>query len=172
MLVWVLFLLLLVNTWMFKPELWLGSPEALYYSTPERISKDMSGILPDYIPYDLQEGMPVAQELASCESCQIEVLVERTHQKLVAITAAQNTTIVFSVAYFPGWLVEVNGQPADLVVNDQGLITVSVPAGKSLVGIVLKGTLLRQWSDGISVISVILVLGMYLFSVRKEKLNE
>lgn len=172
MVVWILFLILLLNAWMFRPEAWLGSPEALYYSAPERISKDMSGVLPDYIPYDLQEGLPVAQELSSCEGCQTEVLVERTDQKLVAVTSAQNTTIVFSVAYFPGWLAEVNGQPADLVVNDQGLIAVSVPAGKSLVGIVLKGTLLRQWSDCISAVSGILVLGLYVYSVKKDRQHE
>jgi hypothetical protein len=168
---WVLLLVLLANAWLFRPEVWLESANALYYSSPERISKDMSGILPDYIPSALQEGLPVPQQLVICDKCETEVLVERTHQKLVAVKAATDTTIVFSVAYFPGWVAEVNGEPADLVVNDQGLITVTVPAGSSKVGILLQGTPLRQWSDLISAVSVILVLGIYLYSAKKEKLH-
>lgn len=168
---WVLLLVLLANAWIFRPEEWLKSANALYYSSAERISKDMSGILPDYIPSALQEGLPVPQQLIICDNCETEVLVERSHQKLVAVKAPTDTTIVFSVAYFPGWVAEVNGEPAELVVSDQGLISVNVPAGSSKVGILLGATPLRQWSDLISVVSVILVLGIYLYSAKKEKLH-
>jgi hypothetical protein len=59
---------------------------------------------------------------------------------------------------FPGWELELNGMPAEVLTNESGSIDISVPAGKSTVILELKPPLLRRVCLWISMASLALLI--------------
>ena len=95
----------------FKPESYLDDPQKMYYTDAKRIRHEMSGILPDYIPQNLvDEPEPVDQLILSKHPDEYEILVDRTHQKLVRTDFNEDAQLDLAVASYPGWKAEINGQ--------------------------------------------------------------
>ncbi|MAU00912.1 MAG: hypothetical protein CL608_27520 [Anaerolineaceae bacterium] len=62
---------------------------------------------------------------------------------------------------FPGWRVTVNGRPVPITRADpEGWITVPVPDGRSTIQASFGETPLRQGADGVSLVSMVLLLGL------------
>lgn len=68
--------------------------------------------------------------------------------------------------YFPNWEVSINGEKTDIEFQDRanrGLITYYVPKGKNNVAIVFKDTKLRILSNVLSLVSLIVLIGLFFF---------
>jgi len=171
--------LMLLNVPFFQPEGYLERNEDFYYEDQELIRREMSGILPDYIPRNLKLEILKSDSDSNQETylpihitgaiifnqeafISIEEVVNRTHQKLVKIESAGDQELVFAVANYPGWKAEINGQPVEVKENGSGLIVVDVPAGQHQVGIWFGSTPARAVSDAVS---ALFVLGALALSV-------
>jgi len=168
----VLVVISVATTWQyFVPEQFLDSASALYYDDPIRVQTEMSGILPDYIPHQMpgviaEQPLPRSNLVVSPAPTEtpeaITVLVDRTHQKLLQTTFAEPTVMELYMADFPGWRVEVDGQPAEKLQTESGTIAVAVPAESHTVGVVWGSTPVRQLADSISVVAVLVILYLLL----------
>ena len=161
---WTLLLLviLLFNAKFFKPKEFLDDANQFYYTDEGMIQREMSGILPDYIPLQMSEKLTPPTTLAWCENgCEedIEVLVNRSHENLIKTNFNTNKTVEFAVADFIGWEVEIDGQPAEKKMGSVGNIATDVTMGEHLVGTRFASSKVRLWSDLISIFS----LAIYIY---------
>lgn len=167
----VLLALLLPNAWYFRPEKMLADPYELYYTDPARIQAEMSGILPDYIPVQMPDELTPPNSQVWLEPDQtlppeVSILVDRGHELLLATNFSEVETIHVAIANYPGWQVELNGTPSpdSLSESTTGNIQVTVPAGQHRVGIFWGQTPVRLWSDLVSGVTVVLVLGVVVLT--------
>jgi hypothetical protein len=170
-------MLTLHNVQYFRPESFLGRNEDYYYSDPSLIRREMSGVLPDYIPVDLKLAILAKPEEATqgawlpvnaegnvvtpatqAQSKLLTVAVNRPHQKLVDVELQTDTPLEFAVAAYPGWKAEIDGKPANTTQSSTGLVTVPTPAGKHSVGIYFGSTPVRSLSDALSLLTLVGVL--------------
>ncbi len=179
-----LFCIFLVNGKYFRPERYVDTPDSLYYQDPEKIQYKMSFTLPDYIPRQVDteklhqlvvaEYRPERSDQQVIDSINtlnkkltqhqnLEVIVDRGHQKLMKTNFDTPQTVSFRVANFPGWNVYLeNNKKNDLKsVNEMGNISISVPAGEHLVGLSLEYTPIRLISDVLSIATIGILLSTH-----------
>jgi len=165
----LLIITLLFNASFFKPKEFLDDSEQFYYTDEGLIQREMSGILPDYIPLQMAEELIPPTSLAWCEqdcSKELEVLIDRSHENLIKTNFKTNQIVEFAVADFPGWKVEVDGHPAEKRMGSVGNIAVDVAAGEHLVGVRFTSSNIRFWSDLVSIFS--LAIYVYLSLELKD----
>jgi hypothetical protein len=77
------------------------------------------------------------------------------------IRAAAAGTAEMQIAWFPGWEVRVDGQPVSAgPAPGTGLIRFWIPAGEHSVEASWKRTAVRRWADGLSLVSLAVLLGV------------
>lgn len=168
----VLVVIIVSNTGYFKPETYLETASAMYYTDTAQIQKSMSDILPDYIPQQMATKLsPPTQSWLNpkLSSKQVEVLVERTHERLYRVVVSEPTLFETTVADFPAWAVEVNGLPAQKLTGKIGTVAVLLPAGTHQVGIYWQGTTVENLSNLVSLLGVVFVLGLGLHRAGQSK---
>ncbi|MDZ4228935.1 MAG: hypothetical protein U1C50_01630 [Patescibacteria group bacterium] len=93
-----------------------------------------------------------------------EQVVWKTQRHSYQVTLIDNDQLFERTAYFPGWAVTVDGQPQEIIKDNQtypGLIGYNVPAGShQIVTTFSDSTPARQWGDKLSLLS----LGVLIFS--------
>lgn len=172
----LLFLLLigiiLGSTSYFRPETYLSNANALYYTDPALIQKNMSDILPDYIPKQMAKKLtpPTKPWLNSnLSDKEAEVLVDRTHEKLYKVVVSQPTKFETVVADFPAWAVEIDGMPAEKITGSIGTVSVLIPQGTHQVGVYWRGTVIENYSNLASLLGLVFVLGLGLYFAQSRK---
>lgn len=157
----------------FRPETYLEDADAYYYTDEYRIRHNLSGILPDYIPAGMRvppevipEGLVINAEALDAEA--YEVLADRPTEKLLRTRFAEETLMSFSVAEYPGWRTEVDDQRWNRQQGADGNIELLVPPGNHFVTIRLMNTLVRSVADGVSAVSLV-VLVFALLPQRPER---
>ncbi|MCA9369184.1 MAG: hypothetical protein H6773_01480 [Pseudomonadales bacterium] len=169
----VMYILIVVSSvFYFRPEEYYQDISGLYYDDPDRVESHMSEILPDYIPTGVQlEDIhpPTYEVLCDGEVCEHELLVNRGHEKLFKFVPplSGETTLTFAISDFPGWVVTADTNEIPHFQNENGLITANIPAQTEFVGVQLRGTQTRDWSDVTSFFSFVMVL--CLFAVQNKK---
>jgi hypothetical protein len=159
----VIAVIVIGNAGYFHAEKYLDHPDDLYYTDPIRIQTEMSGILPDYIPAQMPEKLiPPTTKFLVPDGYQdhITPLVERGTQRLYQTDFSNKGFINFMIADFPGWKIEIDGQPTEKSFGQNGTFKVEVPAGKHLVGAYFGESPVRGISDKISSISLLLLIGL------------
>lgn len=167
---------LILSSRYFKPKEYLQDSTALYYAEPERIQAEMSSVLPDYLPTDLDPKLLPAPHpefigLTATEMTRSEVLVSRSHAKLYQFNLENTREIELPIAYFPGWQVEIDGELVPAQVSDRGLIQVSVPAGEARVGAVFGETPIRMLSNIITLMSAVCLMIVYRSKILCQKIK-
>ncbi len=168
---WFLVAVLLLHGWYFHPQEFTHEPEVWYYSNQDTLRTEMSGILPDFIPKQLDVQLdpvlvadPLVRGLESDN--ELEVLVDLSHQKLLKTTFGDERQLEWNIAFFPGWQAEVDGEALPLDISESGLITTKVPAGEHTVGIFMGATDVRAISDTTSAFSLLVVAAIVAFDKR------
>lgn len=88
------------------------------------------------------------------------------------IQAANAFTLHFNQFYFPGWILERNGQPYPLTPSDpEGLLEVTLPAGESTLRLYYGGTETQHLATLISLISLGLWGGGLALALWKQARN-
>lgn len=161
----------------FQPKAYLEDYSGVYYTDGWSIRTKMSGILPDFIPSGVSKDVlaaPIAEDMIfSCEvvkSCAFshEVLLNRAHEKLVAIDIEQEQEVELGIAYYPGWQASIAGENIAVAQSEEGLLSVVLPQGEHLLTIRLEKTPVRFWSDILSAAAVITALTLYIRTTTKK----
>jgi hypothetical protein len=163
--------MLVLNTTYFRPETYLQNAHDLYYTEADLIQKEMSGILPDYIPIQMNDVLIPPTELFLLPEGvekQVEVLVNRGHQKLFKTTFTSPVFFNPMIADFPGWQVLIDEQPAEKTVGVLGTLKFKVPPGEHLVSVYWGATPVRQVSDFVSAMSLVVLLFILIPTARKK----
>ncbi len=161
-----LFLIMLQNSTFFKPAEYLANNDDYYYTDADRIEREMSSILPDYIPSQMSTELTAPTVQAWCEpDCaeSVELLVKKSDQMLVKTNFAQDQTLQLAIADYPGWRIELDGQTVSKFSTEMGNLAISVPAGEHLVGARLTSTPIRLIADLISLSSWLLLIYLSFF---------
>ena len=84
------------------------------------------------------------------------------------VEASAPARILFYTRYFPGWRATLDDQPLQIeILDEQGLITVTVPAGVHVVRLRFGDTPARQIGAAISAVSVLIALALLVCRARR-----
>lgn len=103
-------------------------------------------------------SLPQKQSLASVVKgdVAVKVLKNMSTTKSFEFNSKANSTIRFSIAYFPGWKAKLNGQPLNIQ-NNNGIIMVNIPRGQSRVDLTFSNTPIRNLATVIFFISLLIL---------------
>lgn len=151
----------------FQPEEFYQDASSLYYDDPDLVASHMSEILPDYIPLgsNLEEIQPPEFKVRCLDvDCTLAPLVERGHERLYFFEPVPDAsvTVEFAIADFPGWTVYADTQVISHEQTERGTIQAQVPAETQTVGVQLRGTVVRNTSDIISLVSLLCIALVYM----------
>ena len=150
------FFLLKTNIKYFKPEEYVDL-KGQYYTDQELIKNSMSEIIPDYLPIWVKniprEAAENEYEIISGEP-KVKVIKSKTHQLFLEISSDKPTEVQLNRFYFPGWKLFINGKETSFEYeNNNGLIKTTLPSGKYVLKLIFERTLIRQFSEALSIIS-------------------
>jgi hypothetical protein len=159
--------MILGSFWYFRPEKYLTNAEDFYYTDPQLIRRQLSSILSDYVPTGVTIPPAVVPEglivnVADLPAGEMEVLVDRTQEKLISTNFETDKTLSLAVADYPGWRVEIDNQRWNRQLGEENNLELLVPAGRHLVTVRFLSTPIRQYSDWVSLISWLLLVMLLL----------
>lgn len=162
----VIYLIIIIgNFYYFRPEKMMDNPYDLYYGDEGKIRAEMSGVLKDYIPIQMNyEGDILRTQFEQFKLPEnTETILNDTHQKIYSFNLATSQSISFPIANFPNWTVEIDGQQTTSQTDQSGLLTAYIPAGKHTVGIRFANSTVRNIADLTSLAALISLLGYLVF---------
>lgn len=168
----IVFLLITVgNFYYFRPEKMMDNPTDLYYGDPDKIRTAQSGVLKDYVPIQMSyEGDKLKDQFERFVfPAGVTQELNQTHQKLYRFNLAQGQAVEFPIANFPNWQVELDGQPHSSFTSPTGLLASEIPSGNHTVGLIFANSPTRNLADGLSLISLLLLLAYLYHSVKSER---
>lgn len=137
----------------FKPKAYLTQPETYYFIQLAQIRRQAGPGFIDYLPKTMTQLSTVNYvATANSEVQSIKVLQNKTQQKIIATNFSQTQTVSFGTAAFPGWEIKIDQIQVGHFIDEKGQLAVPVPAGNHQVTASFKSTLIRWWSDFISLI--------------------
>jgi hypothetical protein len=84
----------------------------------------------------------------------------------------QPFTLEILTFYFPGWQAQIDGAPVEIRPSDpHGLMTVDVPAGEPEIRVFLGATPVVNLGLGVTVGTIIVLVGIVIFVVRKGMIH-
>ncbi len=165
-----LLLPLALNLRFAAPDMFLDNAVAYYYADAKKIRREMSYVLPDYIPqgFDLNNE-PVATLIINQNDLpadNFQVVTDKIHYKEIETNFNQPQQLQLAIADYPFWQA-VSTQPTEELLQTQdGFLVLNVPPGEQTIGVKLTATNLRTASDVISLTSVLIVLILILYQSK------
>lgn len=157
----------------FKPESFLDNPSQYYFSDPARIADELSATLPDYLPTTFSpqlETLPKAIAWSDqVKPSQIEVISNNPQFKSLSVSASHEVELTLAVADYPGWQAYIDGELIKHNQNKDGLITLKIPKGDSLISFKFASTPIRKLSDLVSLLSLSLFALISIITLIKQK---
>ncbi|MEX0896135.1 MAG: hypothetical protein WDZ94_04355 [Patescibacteria group bacterium] len=172
----VILLIIAVTSWRyFVPDQQLSATDEFYFTDQVRISEELSPVLPDYISTAFsQPDKDISQyQSLAFDDDQLTPVGSLVHSsvdlKTYQLELATAAMVVAPIAYFPGWSATIDaGEQVELVVDDNGLIGAYLPAGSHTLTFAFNHTPIRQISDIITLISVILSIWLLVKASRRR----
>jgi hypothetical protein len=154
-------MLLSLNAVYFQPSEFLQDSSELYYADADRIKKEMSPILPDFIPVTLTTTT-VASDAIKCLSVSdctnVQLLFQQSDEVAVMIEVRTDTVATLPVAAFPGWMVYVDDVKTAHRISDDGQLQVGVSAGSHEIRWRLGRSFIRAIADAMSLTVIMMTI--------------
>jgi hypothetical protein len=151
------------------PRAWL-TPDARTLDDSAMLQVIRTGILPDGSQWDplrtaLVEGEVSGPLATTAQDGRVEITGYEANQVHLQTHASGNSILVLSENYYPGWRVQIDGQPADVLRVNYTLRGVVVPAGEHRISFIY-----RPWSVmGGLLISLLMGIGLVILSRRRVR---
>jgi hypothetical protein len=139
---------------------WLGTTSAAEYlpvqvetlPAPETLLPLYEAAAPDYLIPRLDSGsIPASAELLDARYGLTDANV--------SLAAAAPFQVRFLWYYFPGWQLQLNGEPHPVAATGpHGLLAAEIPAGEHTLALSFDDTPIRRWSGYVSVASLLALL--------------
>ena len=163
--------LIFLNLANFKPEAYLTDNNALYYTDAGRIQREMSGIIPDFLPIQANPKLNAPPDIRfeiipPARSLTIDI--DRTQEFHLTAKLDQPSTLIVNSFYFPGWTLYINGQKAPIIIDPlKGTMSLNLSqTGEAAIAGQLAETPIRVLANLISLVSLI-VVGYLLLPDKK-----
>lgn len=163
-------LLLIINTHYFKPEKYIN-PENLYYTDEYLIKKNISGVIPDYLPVWVKT---FPQDIIDKDfqiidgDVKIDIIESKTQSLILKSTGDNGAIVQINRFYFPGWVAFIDKKKIDINYEDNGIMKIGLPAGDHITTIQFQPTMTRLISDSISLISLIIAIGAIIINKKHQ----
>ena len=104
---------------------------------------------------------------------QAQIIEKKASLAVYKVSSAGGGTIVLNTLYYPGWQAFLDGSRIDIGIDDpSGLIKLAVPGGEHILRVEFVETRLRLLSDGISGLSLAVVLVVIgVFEMKRRLAN-
>lgn len=153
----------------FKPGEIFSDGIGHYRGDGAYIQATLSGVLVDYLPAQFNnDWQPPEKEILNLEPSQYEILINKMHQRLYQINLDNPTTVELAIANYPYWVAEIDGQAASAATSVRGNVQVYLPEGSHRLGVSLRPTLLRFLATGISLLTLIILVGEGIYLSWKK----
>jgi hypothetical protein len=159
-----------------KPEKFLEQDELLYYSDPVSIQTKMSGIIPDFLPEtaqpkNLSVGVLPNERFIFAPMITTTTEINKGHEFLINFKANKPTVFTARIFDFPGWTLYLNGEKLTHAITPEGLIQASISAipKESYLSGRFEETPLRAAADGLTVLSLMVVVGLCYPTLKKKE---
>lgn len=145
-----------------------------YYDTsPGWIRESMSKTLNDYLPPSIVDASLPAPIETRIESTGGNVIIMKDAPAAVQarIVCPATCEVKVNIFQFPGWKATIDGKESPLIAMKTGLpiYVLQVPAGEHTIDVALTNTFITQAGNGLTLATVLLLSGYFLFERRKGK---
>lgn len=152
-----------------KPRAFVDRPDT-FYSTNE----DTTTVKDEYLPLWVKENPKerANQKIVAGKGSTIlkEKIAPASYQAIVK--AEQDSQVLVNTIYFPGWQVKTDDKVIPInYQNPRGLITFRLPKGEHQVIITYAKTPIHLFSEIISLIAIVGVLGFLILNLRFKKIT-
>lgn len=172
----IIFVIIFSNSKFFQPEKFIENYDDFYYSDSNKIRSEMSKTLPDFIPEQIKDTTisPIAPEgkLLMCEDeCEFEFtkILNKTQKKVIDVKLDNPELVGFTIAHFPGWEAEIDGNSTQYQVSNFGMIVVPVEAGAHKISLEFKSTKIRLASDLTSIFGLVIFISIFFWYHRRNE---
>ena len=159
---------LFVNAKIFVPQ-YTYERSSSEFERFEELRFTQSKISDEYLPPEIMRpstGSDVTKTTVSgSNTFLIRRLVEKTTALLVEIETVNAQDITVQKAWFPGWKVSVNGKKVEPRVT-QGLPTVMIPQGVSIIEMQFSNTPVRTVANWLSIVGICMVGALYVYGKK------
>lgn len=144
-----------------KPQYYVDREEG-FYLTNDATTTSSQELMPLWV-----KKMPIRRAENKIEIIKgggtISNLFYNSKKINFAIDAKEDTTLRMNTIYYPGWKAFSDGKELNIKYdNDYGIMDINVAEGKHMVEIKFGETLVRIFSDAISVVSVFILLSVLI----------
>ncbi len=156
----VILFLAIFSSWKFLfPQNYQYYPDS-FYST----NQDSTTVKNEYMPKWVKNLPANNTSAAVVLNGQEKLNILDVSPNMVSVQAyfAENRIVQFNKAYFPGWIVNVDGQQASIDYNSNGLIRVAVPKGNHSVILRFQETGIRIFADVVSLLGVVSIAFLFI----------
>ena len=155
----------------FQPQ-YLTEENPAKYISQNQIKFDISRISDEYMPPDFKPPKSPLDLPSSpiYQGADLLKIIKNDPTDKIYYIDSKNNLLVLNIAYFPGWIAQVNKfsfTPADI----NGRLSFWLPKGLKEIHIILTNTPVENFANAISILSIILLLYVSLFlpSIYAEK---
>ncbi len=149
------------------------SKDSGHFTTDEKMIRvRVSEILPDYIPRDLNQGLPPVdpeQRIVTLDDSSLRWEMNDPHQLLAYTNKTEPTQITWNIADFPGWEYFVNGEKVAPTKTPDGIMTYTAEQPVESIGAQLTPAPLRT---GTLIISFLGLLALSPLIPMKKQHDE
>lgn len=158
-------LTLSVNFFSFVPKQKIDKGNS-YYETND----DTTTVKKEYLPKWVVEKLssrPPKQIDSQSGNARISLLVSKPSSFEFIVNSEINDVIYINKVYYPGWKIQRNTNNQSLFYVDKGLIRIPIFPGQERLRIFFSETTERYLADSISLTSLLLLIGIYIFKKSK-----
>lgn len=159
---------IMINAKLFVPQ-YQYLRDSNQFETKEELRFRISKISDEYLPPDVPRVTNVNdvinETIAQTQSLKVnEIMRKETYEKY-EVTSAYEQTVPLRIAYFPGWKIFLNGKET-LPSIVQGLPSVIVSEGQSIIEMKFTNTPIRTVANCISLVSLVVCIAIYAYGKK------
>ncbi len=165
-------LTILLNVSYFRPEkFYWGMTDGMKLTGPEWEQQQKASIL-DYLPVGASEPKEEAPESPIIRGGDANIFsldkgTDWFESKIEVLEGG--TSIEFPIFDFPDWQLTANGKPVNKNANNHvGRIEITLDKGTYTIDGKLHNTLIRTFGNGLSLVSILILIGIYYYDKRKK----
>ena len=165
-----IFLVLIMQKDYFKPKAYQYKPES-FYAGIYRSTTDTGESSPVWSVRFMEHTFVSPAQIVEGEG-NIKEIAHKTVYRKYELNSSSGVRVLLNILYFPNWTIYVDGSKVPIQFQDpryRGLMTFMTTGGKHVVEARFKETNLRNFADGVSLLSIVFVAGFGLFGFVKRR---
>lgn len=160
--IFLIFLIIFLNAKFFQPEK-LENQGEIYNPNEQFIKQEMSGIIPDYLPKDIdwKNVKPIFKSFQSnFDQAKIEVIKDATNNLTLKLNSEKDFNLTINRFTFPNWQIKLNGKKINCEIKEF-IYHCKIPEGEHKLEFFWSEKGINQISNYLSVFGIISLFIIY-----------